>query len=417
MSRRTNLPVEPPAGWDSIPMRVLVRRRDEAGRPDLPLLSVYRDLGVVKREGRDDNFNKPGMNLAAYRVVYPGDLVMNKMKTWQGSLGVSQYHGIVSPAYFVCEVSDSVDKGFLHYLLRSRPYVAEYAARSKGIRPAQWDLPWDEFRTIYVVAPPRDRQQRIADFLDRETARIEAVVRQRQDMAGLVWERSLALVDQLTANGQPARVKHLTTLITSGPRGWSEHVSDEGQPFIRSANLKDGSIRLDLTDLAYVKPPRGAEATRSTARTGDVCVGITGANTGWIGLVEDPPGSGFVSQHIALVRPSRCSAEWLAFSLASGKVQGQFGALQYGGTKQLLGLDDIAEIEISLPSPHEERSLVAKLLEAESRTSHLLHDIHRQVALLRETKNALITTAVAGEIDLSGEMDQLSEVLARITEA
>jgi type I restriction enzyme, S subunit len=127
--------------WPSIPLKALFRRRDETGRPDLPLLSVYRDLGIVLREGREDNYNRPGSDLAAYRIVRPGDLVLNKMKTWQGSLGVSEYLGIVSPAYFVCELVGSAEPRFLHHLLRSQPLIAEYAARSKGIRPSQWDLP------------------------------------------------------------------------------------------------------------------------------------------------------------------------------------------------------------------------------------------------------------------------------------
>jgi type I restriction enzyme S subunit len=92
-----------PSSWNSIQIGGLFRRRDERGRSDLPLLSVYRDLGVVPREGREDNFNRPGEDLDAYLVVRPGDLVLNKMKTWQGSLGVSAHEGIVSAAYFVAE--------------------------------------------------------------------------------------------------------------------------------------------------------------------------------------------------------------------------------------------------------------------------------------------------------------------------
>ena len=84
-----------------MPLRALYRRVEDSGRPDLPLLSVYRDHGVVIREGREDNFNRASDDLSKYKVVRKGDLAMNKMKTWQGSLGVSDYHGIVSPAYFV----------------------------------------------------------------------------------------------------------------------------------------------------------------------------------------------------------------------------------------------------------------------------------------------------------------------------
>ena len=133
--------------WATYRLRHLLRRTSETGFPDEELLSVYRDHGVVRKRDRQDNYNRPGEDLSSYQLVLPGDLVLNKMKTWQGSLGVSQHRGIVSPAYYVCRVAPSIHRRYLHHLLRSRLLVAEYASRSKGIRVNQWDLPWTDLRT------------------------------------------------------------------------------------------------------------------------------------------------------------------------------------------------------------------------------------------------------------------------------
>src|SRR4051794_19580757 len=89
-----------PAHWKRSPVWTVIRRRDETGDPTAELLSVYRDHGVVPKASREDNFNKPSEDLGAYRRVRRGDLVLNKMKTWQGSLAISEHDGIVSPAYF-----------------------------------------------------------------------------------------------------------------------------------------------------------------------------------------------------------------------------------------------------------------------------------------------------------------------------
>ena len=121
--------------WRSVPLGALFARVEDRGRPDLPLLSVYRELGVVPRAGRDDNHNRPSDDLDSYKVVRKGDLVVNKMKTWQGSLGVSEYIGIFSPAYFIGRPRAEFDRRFLHHLVRSGPMIAQYGARSKGIRP------------------------------------------------------------------------------------------------------------------------------------------------------------------------------------------------------------------------------------------------------------------------------------------
>ena len=73
-----------PAHWAPLPLRALTEPKNERERADLPLLSVYREYGVIKRDSRDDNYNPEGEDLSTYKAVAPGDLVLNKMKTWQG---------------------------------------------------------------------------------------------------------------------------------------------------------------------------------------------------------------------------------------------------------------------------------------------------------------------------------------------
>ncbi len=152
--------------WQVSPMWTIARRVDRKGYPEAELLSVYRDYGVIRKSDRDDNHNVESEDLSSYKYVRVGDLVLNKMKTWQGSLGVSPYEGIVSPAYFTFELSPSVFGPFIHHLLRSEPYIAMYGALSKGIRVGQWDLPYEEFRDIPVLLPPIEEQRRIAEYLD-----------------------------------------------------------------------------------------------------------------------------------------------------------------------------------------------------------------------------------------------------------
>jgi len=157
----------------------------------LPLLSVYRDYGVILKSSRDDNPNPEGQDLSAYKVVNPGDLVLNKMKTWQGSLGVSTHLGIVSPAYIVCALREDVNPRFIHYLLRSNPYVYEYNRISYGVRVGQWDMRYDEFKRIPVFLPPSREQEQIAAFLDRRINELTRLISRYRQLVG-VAARSLA---------------------------------------------------------------------------------------------------------------------------------------------------------------------------------------------------------------------------------
>jgi type I restriction enzyme S subunit len=114
-------------------------------------------------------------------------------------LGVSKFEGIVSPAYFVCRPSDQFDPRFLHYLLRSSPYLQELTRISKWMPPSQFDIPWEQLRLLPVVTPPKSIQTEIADYLDSETARIDALVAGRHRMVRLLEERAESTIRNLIA--------------------------------------------------------------------------------------------------------------------------------------------------------------------------------------------------------------------------
>ena len=170
-------------------LRFLLKERDLRGAVDEQVLSVYRDHGVVPKGERSDNFNKTPEDLSMYKLVLRGDVVVNKMKAWQGSIAVSDHRGIVSGDYLVCSTHSDADTRFLHHLLRSRHLIDEYALRSKGIRPSQWRLYWEDLADVEVDLPSITRQRAIADFLDRETARIDALITKKRRMIDTLEER------------------------------------------------------------------------------------------------------------------------------------------------------------------------------------------------------------------------------------
>ena len=96
---------EIPENWEVEALRAVVSLKVERNRSDLPVLSVYREFGVIPKDSRDDNHNATSLDTTNYKVIQPGDLAVNKMKAWQGSLGVSEHHGIVSPAYITCSLN------------------------------------------------------------------------------------------------------------------------------------------------------------------------------------------------------------------------------------------------------------------------------------------------------------------------
>ena len=194
-----------PNDWKSMALGRIFRRVKRSGFLDEELLSVYRDYGVIPKASRDDNFNKASEDLSPYQLVRPGDLVMNKMKAWQGSIAISEYRGIVSPAYFVYESwrrDDHIfDSRYIHFLLRSPSYIAQYLRRSKGIRVNQWDLDPEAFERIEILLPSLTEQTQIAKFLDYETAKIDALIKKQQQLIALLKEKRQAVISHAVTKG------------------------------------------------------------------------------------------------------------------------------------------------------------------------------------------------------------------------
>lgn len=155
-----------PAHWKTVKLRQLLHPVSVKNHPELPLLSVVREQGVIVRDVTDKeaNHNYIPDDLSGYKVVKKGQFAMNKMKAWQGSYGISDYTGIVSPAYFIFDVSfDNLE--YFHYAIRSKVYVNFFAQASDGIRVGQWDLQMDKMKEIPFIVPTAGEQVAIVDYI------------------------------------------------------------------------------------------------------------------------------------------------------------------------------------------------------------------------------------------------------------
>jgi type I restriction enzyme S subunit len=197
-----------PEHWHIRKLRHILRRVTERSRSDLPLLSVVREKGVIRRDttSAEENHNFIPDDLSNYKVVRVGQFAMNKMKAWQGSYGVSKFDGIVSPAYFVFDVT-GVEGLFFHSAIRSRAYVPSFTQASDGVRIGQWDLAEARMREIAFVVPPFAEQDAIVRFLDHTNRRIERYIRAKKKLITLLNEQKQAIVHRAVTRGLDANVR------------------------------------------------------------------------------------------------------------------------------------------------------------------------------------------------------------------
>lgn len=190
-----------PSHWRVDKLKYHLIRNEPKNPGDQIVLSLYRELGVIPKDSRDDNHNVTSEDTSKYKYVRPGDFVINKMKAWQGSVAVSDYEGIVSPAYFVYNFTDELFyKRYFHYLLRGC-YKDEFMRLSGGIRVGQWDLPSEALDNVLVLIPPLNEQEAISGYLDTRCAEIDSLSADIQAQIDALEQYKRSVVTETVTKG------------------------------------------------------------------------------------------------------------------------------------------------------------------------------------------------------------------------
>ncbi|WP_182882682.1 restriction endonuclease subunit S [Microbispora sp. H10949] len=291
---------------------------------------------------------------------------------------------------------------YLEYVLNSGYSRRRISEQSVGSIQSHFNV--GAMRDMPIPVPALEEQLRIVKFLDSECSRLTDSAQALRRQIELLESREDSVLHELTSvNSAPAaRIKHVVSRLTSGPRGWGELVGDSGVPFIRIANIPRRGIALSLEDLAYVDPPAGSERERTRTQVGDVLVSIT-ADIGSVGVIDAHTVDGNVSQHICLLRAreSICHPRWLAYAIKAPAANRALRMSSYGGAKVGLGLAEVAETSISLPNLSTQAHHIKLIDEALSWNEALRGQLTKKLALISEWKQALVDAAVTGQIDVA----------------
>ena len=416
---------EIPSHWEIIPLGRLFTRLKRTGFPTKELLSVYRDYGVIPKSSRDDNNNKPSDDLGQYQLVQPNDLVMNKMKAWQGSIAISEYEGIVSPAYFVYEpLKKLFAKAFpkyVHYLLRNPRYIVQYLSRSKGIRVNQWDLDPEEFQRIELVLPPKSEQDQIFSFLDYETTKIDTLIAKQEKLIELLKEKRQAVISHAVTKGLNPNVpmkdsgvewlgevpehwditklkwKAITTSGSTPTTSKYELYYENGNiPWIRTTDLNNG----DLYETPVSITQRAVnDSACSVLPVNSILIAMYGG-AGSIGKHSLLKFESTINQAVCGVLPSKFfNADFLHRFYEFYRPFWMIGA---AGTRKdpNIGQDHIKESIVPLPPLEEQVKIAEYILEIQTKYDDLTKKAESAIQLMQERRTALISAAVTGKIDV-----------------
>lgn len=386
------------------------------------LLSVSQYDGV-----KPNDEGSRSESLVGYKVVDSSNLVINIMLAWLGGLGVSQYKGIVSPAYCVYKLKENHCPEYFHYLYRTAMYLAEFARKSTGVVPSRWRMYTDSFGTVLSIVPPRDEQEAIVAYLDNATAEIDKAIASQQRMVELLQERKQIIINQAVSQGLNPDALMKPTNIDWRPQipaHWDlrrlKYVSQDykagpfGSSLITSELNTNGSILVytpehianqstDIEGNLYLPESRKNEMSQFFIKPGDIIFPIVGS-LGRAMIIQKGMPTGIINQRLAKFNIKSCYLNndyfmWLfAYSTVYNDyiILTQRGSIIVNLTKGIIG-----NIPIPLPSLEEQKRIVSHIIESTKPINAAISRCERKIELLTERKQILINEVVTGKIKVS----------------
>ncbi len=422
-----------PSHWQVKPNRALFEEIRDQNYPDEELLSVTINKGVIRQKDLlSETSKKDSSNLdkTKYKLVTPGDIVYNKMRAWQGAIGLSRYRGIVSPAYIVERPRKEILSSFSHYLFRTPRFAKEAERWSYGITSDQWSLRPEHFKAIYSCVPSKKEQTQIARFLDWKTTQIDRFIRNKRRLIELLKEQKQALINQAVTGAIDVRTgKPYPEYKDSGvpwlgkvPVGW------EILPIKRVARFNPSksetgdspSVNKQVCFLPMERISEEGEIDCSEKRQlSEVWEGFTYFRRGDVVLAKITPcfengkGAylseleteyGFGTTELFVLRPTpKIHGAFLRFVTATKSFR-WLGAQHMTGAagQQRVPSSFVRNFQIGLPSLDEQESIVSFIQHISKSIDTAITRTQREIDLIQEYRTCLIADVVTGKLDVRG---------------
>lgn len=405
-----------PSHWSVLPMYALAKEKSICGCVDLPLLSVYLDVGVIPFSAKaEKRTNVTSKDLSKYQRVDCGDFVLNNQQAWRGSVGISFDTGIVSPAYIVLSMNDMLNSRYANYLLRSQIMVDQYLINSKSVGSIQRNIYWPALKRASVPVPPREEQDQIVRFLDWKVSSINKLIniKKKEIKAIDALKRSMvshAITRGLTADA-PMKYSGVKWLGDIPQRWYTVPLYAIAQ--VKSINncidLPLMSVYLDAGVVPFVE--REEKRTNATSKDltnyqrvdpGDF---VLNNQQAWRGSVGVSFHSGIVSPaYIVLSLNNTLDSHYANYLFRSRCMVDQYLVISrgVGSIQRNLYWSALKRVVVPIPSKKEQMEIVEYLDGLNNKFDATIKKLTEEVAVLEEYKNKIIADTVTGKIDVRG---------------
>jgi type I restriction enzyme S subunit len=342
--------------------------------------------------------------------VRPGDVLFGKLRPYLAKTWLVDRSAYASTELLCLRACEGVEPRWLAYLCTSRPLLDWSIASSDGTKMPRTS--WEKLAEFQISAPAMDAQRRIADYLDSETARIDALISKRQHMIELLEERRLVTMSEIVMGRDASEEMQADSVLGLLPRRWrvmrlrhvvditvgvvvnpSSYFVDDGVPFIHGSDVRDGWI--DTSSLKRLSPESNESLAKSQLHTGDVVV-VRAGYPGRAAVVRAELDGANCASILILRRGERMLPEYLCHFLNTREARLQVSLAQYGAAQEQINVSDIVDFSAPVPSGSEQEKIVGRVDTFLRSHTRSVEKLVRQVELLAERRQALITAAVSG---------------------
>ena len=402
-----------PAHWEVRRLKYLLKERDtRSADGSEQLLRVSQYTGVTQRKptGNGEEPDTRAESLVGYKCVATKDLVVNIMLAWNGSMGVSQFPGIASPAYCVYRFGEDAHPWYFHHLLRSPTYKGRIKAVSTGVVESRLRLYTDDLYRLEALLPPLPEQATIFRFLDHADRRIRRYIRAKQKLIALLEEQKQAIIHQAvtgqidvrTGQPYPAYKPAGVEWLGDMPKHWQvSRVKDEFHCLNRHRLPLSGTERGRMTLCRYDYYGASGVIDKVDDYLFDdelLLIAEDGANLVLrnLPLTIIAQGRFWVNNHAHILKPKRGHLEYLA-----GVMEG----LSYlpwisGAAQPKLTQDRLMSIAIAVAPREEQDRIVSVVADATGPLRVAIGRTQRESDFIREYRTRLIADVVTGKLDV-----------------
>ena len=414
---------EVPEHWNLNRFKNIFRiRKRIAGKLGFNVLSITQK--GVKVKDTESGDGQLSMDYSKYQLVHQGDYAMNHMDLLTGFVDISKYDGVTSPDYRVFTLEDkNSSKSYYLYLLQLC-YIAKifYPLGQGAANIGRWRLPSEAFHGFLAPLPNLDEQQKIANFLDHETAKIDTLIEKQQQLIKLLKEKRQAVISHAVTKG----LNPSTPMRDSGvewlgevPEHWDvnninyvlnaigdvDHYMpqsvEKGIPYVMTGDLKELASSINFEDCKQVSHKDYLKlSNKIKSSRGDVIM----ARYATIGTASyiDVDADFLVSYSCVTIKPnlSKVFGLYLFYYFKSDAflqgIQNQINTNTQGN----VGVNDLKKLKVALPTLAEQSRIIEYLQSKINKLNSISDRAQAAIGLMQERRTALISAAVTGKIDV-----------------